>query len=111
MEEKFKVGFSKIRRKSTSHTSSSRSSSSSSCSDNSSSVTEECLHHDVDTAQIIDMAEIAKRRRQGRSKSVDFIRKIHCSSTDGTIDFTFKTKLDARSFQDLPTTTLCSTEL
>lgn len=111
MEEKFKVGFGKIRRKSTSHTSSSRSSSSSSCSDNSSAVTEECLHHDVDTAQIIDMAEIAKKRRQGRSKSVDFIRKIYCPSTDGTIDFTFKTKLDARSFQDLPTTTLCSTEL
>lgn len=62
-------------------------------------------------SQISDMADIAKRRRQGRSHSVPHVRRLNFSAADETFDFTFSTKLDASSFQELPTTTLCSTEL
>lgn len=62
-------------------------------------------------SQISDMADIAKRRRQGRSKSVPHVRRLNFSAGDETFNFTFSTKLDASSFQELPTTTLCSTEL
>ena len=111
MEEKLKIGLNKIRRKSSGHSSSvSSSSTSSSCSGNSSPVMDLGSVNEVET-QIIDMAEIAKKRRQRRSKSVPHIGRFHPSSTDENFDFILNTKLDARSFQDLPSTTLCSTEL
>ena len=103
------MGFTGLRRRSIAGNVSSESSETSSCSSDSSPVIENALN-EVET-QIIDMADIAKRRRQGRSKSVPHVRRFNCSSVDETFEFTFSSKLDASSFQELPTTTLCSTEL
>ena len=111
MDEKFKIALSKFRRKSSGNIRAvSSSSTTSSCSSDSSPVMDVSSVNEVET-HIIDMAEIAKKRRQGRSKSVPHVRRFHTSSIDETFDFILNTKLDARSFQDLPTTTLCSTEL
>jgi len=101
----------KIRRKSSGNIRSvSSSSTTSSCSGDSSPVTETNSGNEVET-HLIDMAEIAKKRRQGRSKSVPHVRRFRTSSVDETFEFVFNSKLDATSFQELPTTTLCSTEL
>lgn len=107
--EKIKIGFAGFRRRSIAGNVRSESSETSSCSSDSSAIIENALN-EVET-QIIDMAEIAKRRRQGRSKSVPHVRRFNCSSVDETFDFVFSSKLDASSFQELPSTTLCSTEL
>lgn len=107
--EKLKLGF-LGRRRSISENVSSASSDTPSCSGNSSPVIENSLT-EVET-KIIDMAEITKKRRQGRSKSVPHVRRFQCSSIDETFNYIFSgTKLDASSFQELPSTTLCSTEL
>lgn len=106
--EKLKYGIIP-RRRSISLNISSVSSETSSCSGNSTPVMENSLS-EVE-AQIIDMAEIAKKRRQGRSQSVPHVRRFQCYSIDEAFDHRFSTKLDASSFQELPTTTLCSTEL
>lgn len=104
--EKMKTGFTG-RRRSVAGNITSGSSETSSRSGDSSPVIENTLN-EVES-QISDMADIAKRRRQVRSKSVPHLRRFNCSAADETFDFI--TKLDASSFQELPTTTLCSTEL
>lgn len=106
--EKLKYGIIP-RRRSISLNISSVSSETSSCSGNSTPVMENSFS-EVE-AQIIDMAEIAKKRRQGRSKSVPHVKRFQCYSNNEAFDHRFSTKLDASSFQELPTTTLCSTEL
>lgn len=106
--EKLKMGFTG-RRRSIAGNISSASSETSSRSGDSSPVIENALN-EVES-QISDMADIANRRRQVRSKSVPHVRRFNCSAGDETFDFIFSTKLDASSFQELPTTTLCSTEL
>lgn len=102
------MGLTGLRRRSIGGNISSVSSEVSSCSGDSSPVRENALS-EVET-HVTDMAEIAKRRRQGRSKSVPHVRRFN-SSGDETFEFSFNTKLDASSFHELPTTTLCSTEL
>ncbi|KAJ7386372.1 hypothetical protein OS493_008495 [Desmophyllum pertusum] len=111
--EKLKMGFTRRRSIACSNVSSASSSETSSCSSSSSGdsspVFVENGLSEIET-RIIDMADIAKRRRQ-RSKSVPHVRRFHCTSVDETFDFIFSSKVDASSFQELPTTTLCSTEL
>ena len=111
MDEKVKLELNKTRRKSSGNMSSvSSSSATSSCSGNSSPVMDLSSVNEVET-HLIDMAEIAKTRRRGRSKSVPHIRRFGTSTMHESVDFVVNTKLDASSFHDLPTTTLCSTEL
>lgn len=103
------MGFTGLRRRSIAGNISSTSSEMPSYSGDSSPVIENALS-EVET-HVIDKAEIAKRRRQGRSRSVPHVRRCNCSSVDETFEFILNKKLDASSFQELPTTTLCSTEL
>lgn len=111
MDEKVKLELNKTRRKSSGNMSSvSSSSATSSRSGDSSPVMDLSSVNEVET-HLIDMAEIAKTRRRGRSKSVPHIRRFGSSSMHESFDFVLNTKLDASSFHDLPTTTLCSTEL
>jgi len=106
--EKLKMGFTGRRRSISGNISPAVSETSSSSGD-ASPVMENTLN-EVES-QISDMADIAKRRRQVRSKSVPHVRRFNCPSAYDTFDFTLSSKLDASSFQELPTTTLCSTEL
>lgn len=111
MDEKVKLELNKTRRKSSGNMSSvSSSSATSSRSGDSSPVMDLSSVNEVET-HLIDMAEIAKTRRRRRSKSVPHIRRFGSSSMHESFDFVLNTKLDASSFHDLPTTTLCSTEL
>lgn len=113
MNDKFNTELTKkMRRKSSGNMSSASSTSSSfSCFSGESSPGMDLGSVSEVEAHLIDMAENAKQRRRGRSKSVPQIKRVRTSSTDEPIDLTVNTKMDARSFQEMPSTSLCSTEL
>lgn len=115
MNDKFDTELTKkMRRKSSGNMSSASSSSTSSsfsCFSGESSLGMDLGSVSEVEAHLIDMAENAKQRRRGRSKSVPHIKRVRTSSTDEPIDLTVYTKMDARSFQEMPSTSLCSTEL
>ena len=101
----------RIRRKSSGNMSSASSSSTSSSFSGELSLGTDLGKVNEVEAHLIDMAESAKQRRRGRSKSVPHIKRFRSSSVEEPIDLIVKAKIDARSFQELPSTTLCSTEL
>lgn len=112
MNDKFNTELTKtMRRKSSGNMSSASSSSTSSSFSGESSPGVDLGPVSEVEAHLIDMAENAKQRRRGRSKSVPQIKRVRSSSTGEPIDLTVNTKMDARSFQEMPSTSLCSTEL